>query len=388
MGTVATREVCAGLLMSLGLALGVCVAQVVPDSIQLPDGSFYHGALSNGLFEGAGVLIYGDGDRYEGDFRQGRMDGTGVLRYASGGFYTGGFRRGRSEGIGTEVLRNGDRYQGGFKDDAKSGTGVYTTANGDTYRGDFNGGLFDGTGVLKYANGNIYEGPFRNGERQGRGILRYQDGGRYEGLFSNGCFEGRGVMHYPNGDKYEGEFKGGQIEEGQGSYSHFPRGMVVLGLMLSLMANGILAWRLRKAGRAQTAGRDPVERDDGSNAASPGGTAPEDPSLKKVFTAPSVVPCDLLKGLLEGRGIKVLIKNERGSAGAGVGDPVPYMPSATFAWPEVWVSVADAEVAELIVAEMKRSELSPESPWKCARCGEMVGAELGVCWNCETPRPQ
>ena len=59
--------------------------------------------------------------------------------------------------------------------------------------------------------------------------------------------------------------------------------------------------------------------------------------MKKVFTNPSVVPCDLLKGLLEASGIPAMIKNERGSASAGEAWPIPQSISAAFAWPEVWV---------------------------------------------------
>ena len=110
--------------------------------------------------------------------------------------------------------------------------------------------------------------------------------------------------------------------------------------------------------------------------------------MKKIFTDPSVVPCDLLRGILEGRGIKVLIKNELGSAGAGAGNPVPTMSSLTFAWPEVWVADEDAQVALEIVGEMKGSEAVPDKPWICSHCGETVDAEYAVCWNCETPRTE
>ena len=108
--------------------------------------------------------------------------------------------------------------------------------------------------------------------------------------------------------------------------------------------------------------------------------------MKKIFADPSVVPCDLLRGLLEGRGIKVFIKNELGSAGAGVGDPVPFMPSLTFAWPEVCVADEDAQAALEVIREMIASETQTDSPWKCSHCGETVDAGYSVCWNCESPR--
>ena len=110
--------------------------------------------------------------------------------------------------------------------------------------------------------------------------------------------------------------------------------------------------------------------------------------MKKIFTDPSIVPCDILRGLLDGRGIKTLIKNEYGSAGAGIGISVPTMSSLAFAWPEVWVSNEDAEAAMHIVKEMKDAELSTNKPWICRKCGETVDEELTVCWNCETPQTE
>ena len=360
------------------------------NSVSLPDGSIYLGAISNGLFEGRGSLVDGAGDRYEGDFRQGRPDGTGVWHYAAGGFCAGEFERGRVNGMGIEVLPNGRKYQGEFKDDVQSGTGIYRTAAGDTYKGQLRDGEFNGTGVLAYVNGDTYEGTFKDGQPEGRGVFRYHEGGRYTGDFKNGALDGKGVLYYPNGDRYAGEFKAGQIAETRGELSRFPRGALAAALVVSLLANVMLFLRLK--GRGPVRNSSPAdgadsEADDGAGTAREE-TPPEKLSLKKIFTAPSVVPCDLLKSVLEGRGIRVLIKNEHGSAGACVGVPAPDMPSATFAWPEVWVNEADADAAGRIVAEMKQSELSLERPWKCGRCGETVGAELNACWNCETPKPE
>ena len=105
-----------------------------------------------------------------------------------------------------------------------------------------------------------------------------------------------------------------------------------------------------------------------------------------IFTDPSVVPCDMLKGMLEGSGIRVLIKNELGSGGVGLGNPIPSMISLVFAWPEVWVGDDDYEVAAAIVADMKKAQTSTQSPWKCKRCGETVDAELSACWKCDEPK--
>jgi len=106
--------------------------------------------------------------------------------------------------------------------------------------------------------------------------------------------------------------------------------------------------------------------------------------MKLVFTDPSVMPCDLLKRILEDQGVKVLLKNAPSSAGAG--DPLSAMSAASFACPEVWVADENYEVAAEVAAGMKLSQESTGAPWTCAHCGETVDAELNVCWNCETPQ--
>jgi hypothetical protein len=77
--------------------------------------------------------------------------------------------------------------------------------------------------------------------------------------------------------------------------------------------------------------------------------------MKQVFTAPSVVPCDLLKGLLEAEGIACMIKNERGSAIAGEGLPLPSSPALSWAWPEVGVNDGDFDRATAIAAEFLKT---------------------------------
>ena len=44
--------------------------------------------------------------------------------------------------------------------------------------------------------------------------------------------------------------------------------------------------------------------------------------MKKIFTAPNVIPCDLLKAMLEANGIRSFIKNEWGLITFGREDPV------------------------------------------------------------------
>ena len=71
--------------------------------------------------------------------------------------------------------------------------------------------------------------------------------------------------------------------------------------------------------------------------------------MRQVFTNSSVIPCDLIKSMLEAAGIPAIIRNELGSAVAGYSIPTLDNPSLPWAWPEVWVSDGDYERAiELI----------------------------------------
>jgi hypothetical protein len=78
--------------------------------------------------------------------------------------------------------------------------------------------------------------------------------------------------------------------------------------------------------------------------------------MKEVFTAPSVIPCDFLKAVLEANGISSFIKNERGSTIAEVADPAPSSTSLSLAWPEVWVQDEDFQHAGEIVSECQNKK--------------------------------
>ena len=116
-----------------------------------------------------------------------------------------------------------------------------------------------------------------------------------------------------------------------------------------------------------------------------GALAASNDAMQKVFTDPSVIPCDFLKGLLESSGIPAMIKNERGSASAGVGCPLPFSTTVAFAWPEVWVPDEHYEEAATIVAAMTAEAATAGGPWtwrgsrrRVVRVLELRDAEAGV----------
>ena len=108
--------------------------------------------------------------------------------------------------------------------------------------------------------------------------------------------------------------------------------------------------------------------------------------MKMIFTDSSVVPCDMVKGLLDSNGIRSMIKNEHGSTPAG--DPVPFMPSLAYAWPEVWVNDGDFARASDLIKDMTLPQEPDALPWKCPHCGEVVDSEFDACWNCSATREE
>lgn len=78
--------------------------------------------------------------------------------------------------------------------------------------------------------------------------------------------------------------------------------------------------------------------------------------MKKVFTAPSVVPCDFLKSVLEAEGITSFILNEYGTRLLGYGCPVPGGSALIWAWPEVWMPEEDVERATPILEQFRESQ--------------------------------
>jgi hypothetical protein len=84
--------------------------------------------------------------------------------------------------------------------------------------------------------------------------------------------------------------------------------------------------------------------------------------MKRIFTAPSVIPCDFLRSMLDAGGIDSALMNEGGSAMTGNALPVPSGSELPWAWPEVWVNDEDYELAAQIAADFQAGrEPSPEA---------------------------
>ena len=84
--------------------------------------------------------------------------------------------------------------------------------------------------------------------------------------------------------------------------------------------------------------------------------------MKMIYTAPSVIPCDFLRSMLDAAGIASMFKNEGGSAMTGNALPIPCGSELPWAWPEVWVNDEDFEVASQIAADFQRRNETPPEP--------------------------
>ncbi len=183
----------------------------------LPDGSVYSGSFKDGLFDGKGVLLWGNGSKYEGEFKSGLRHGEGVLTLATGNVYKGRFIDGQENGRGVLEMVSGDRYEGSFNNGLFHGQGIYEAKNGDTFIGDFIKGEFSGQGRFVSEFGEQYEGEFLRWAMHGQGTLRLESGETYSGRFEDGDPMGQMVVEYHNGDRYQGGMVGWNLH-GEGIY--------------------------------------------------------------------------------------------------------------------------------------------------------------------------
>jgi len=59
--------------------------------------------------------------------------------------------------------------------------------------------------------------------------------------------------------------------------------------------------------------------------------------MKKIWSSPSLVQCDLLKAILESEGIDCVMQNENNARLIGIGYPLLSGQTLGYAWPELWV---------------------------------------------------
>lgn len=103
--------------------------------------------------------------------------------------------------------------------------------------------------------------------------------------------------------------------------------------------------------------------------------------MKKLYTHASVIPLQLLKSMLEEKGIETLLEGEFPPA-AGSITPI-------VSWPVLYVvREEDETLAEKILQDyLTHTNANHEYSWACAECYADVAAELDFCWNCGAAYP-
>ncbi len=96
--------------------------------------------------------------------------------------------------------------------------------------------------------------------------------------------------------------------------------------------------------------------------------------MKKLTTAPSLITINHFKNLLEAEGIPCQIRNEH------LGSIMGEMPFVEV-WPELWV-VNDLDFDRATQLITAADAESPDTPWRCKKCGEENEGQFAACWNC------
>ena len=191
------------------------------------DGTYYEGAIENGIAHGSGKLYSKDGALiYEGDFVSGKREGQGVMYYADGLTFTGEWERDNRLRGKLQLSDKGEYYDGEFLFDDIYGQGTLCTMGTNSIEGDISTyNLYVGAvdGLKKHGEGvftangedkTVYAGKFVNDALSDENaVITYPEDSellKYEGGYFNGAFNGYGVLTYRNGDVKEGSWKDGE----------------------------------------------------------------------------------------------------------------------------------------------------------------------------------
>ncbi|OYV95352.1 MAG: hypothetical protein B7Z68_07245 [Acidobacteria bacterium 21-70-11] len=105
--------------------------------------------------------------------------------------------------------------------------------------------------------------------------------------------------------------------------------------------------------------------------------------VKLVFVAPSGAEAQLVKGLLEAKGIQAEVRNE---------ELFSVLSGLLAVQQSVWV-VEDHEFERAAAfVEGYQHDAGPASAegegWRCPQCGEQVEAQFTDCWQCGSARTE
>lgn len=98
-------------------------------------------------------------------------------------------------------------------------------------------------------------------------------------------------------------------------------------------------------------------------------------SLKRVYTAETLVQVVHVQNLLAASGIAAQLRNARLAGALG---EIPFLET----WPQLWVDDALYDWATRVIERDLRAPAEPAAPWTCPDCGERIEGQFTACWRC------
>lgn len=101
--------------------------------------------------------------------------------------------------------------------------------------------------------------------------------------------------------------------------------------------------------------------------------------MKQVYSARNEIDAQLMKGLLDERGIESVVQ---GAALSTILGNVPVTPETL---PSIWVREEDFDGAAEAIAGFKADAIPVQpaaDPWTCPKCGEVIESQFTECWKC------
>jgi hypothetical protein len=99
--------------------------------------------------------------------------------------------------------------------------------------------------------------------------------------------------------------------------------------------------------------------------------------MVRVYSSQVLALVENVKNILTIHGIESRITNQYLSAAVGEIPPIE-------AWPQLWVSEEDFELAKSIVEEAEKDYPEFHELRICPKCGQEVEGHFAECWNCGT----
>ena len=99
--------------------------------------------------------------------------------------------------------------------------------------------------------------------------------------------------------------------------------------------------------------------------------------MRKLYVAHDLIEAQLIRSILQARGIDAVVGNEALQAGVG---ELPMVET----WPEVWIRESrDWDDAVEVLRTYEQREVG--SDWICSHCQEINPGTFDVCWACVQP---